>query len=60
MPATPAWPWNTAPGLDVHYRRARFSVDEALSVGVQVASAVETAHRSGIAHRDIEPANSTS
>jgi serine/threonine-protein kinase PknK len=45
------------PSLDVRYRRARFSVDEALSVGIQVASAVETAHRAGIAHRDIKPAN---
>ncbi|NVM97607.1 serine/threonine-protein kinase [Arthrobacter sp. SDTb3-6] len=45
------------PSLDVRYRRARFSVDEALRVGIQVASAVETAHRAGIAHRDIKPAN---
>ncbi len=45
------------PSLDVRYRRARFSVDEALNVGIQVASAVETAHRAGIAHRDIKPAN---
>ncbi|WP_104092061.1 serine/threonine-protein kinase [Arthrobacter sp. GMC3] len=45
------------PSLDVRYRRARFSVDETLSVGIQVASAVETAHRAGIAHRDIKPAN---
>ncbi|MDQ0279402.1 serine/threonine protein kinase [Arthrobacter silviterrae] len=45
------------PSLDVRSRRGRFSVDEALSVGIQVASAVETAHRAGIAHRDIKPAN---
>lgn len=45
------------PSLDVRYRRARFSVDEVLAVGVQVSSAVETAHRAGIAHRDIKPAN---
>ena len=45
------------PSLDVRYRRQRFSVDEALAVGIQVASAVETAHRAGIAHRDIKPAN---
>jgi hypothetical protein len=32
-------------------------VDDALAVGIQVASAVETAHRAGIAHRDIKPAN---
>ncbi|QHK20155.1 protein kinase [Pseudarthrobacter psychrotolerans] len=45
------------PNLDARMRRQRFSVDEALAVGIQVASAVETAHRAGIAHRDIKPAN---
>ncbi|MEV7475422.1 serine/threonine-protein kinase [Pseudarthrobacter oxydans] len=45
------------PSLDVRYRKQRFSVDEVLAVGIQVASAVETAHRAGIAHRDIKPAN---
>ncbi|MBT2597628.1 serine/threonine-protein kinase [Arthrobacter sp. ISL-72] len=45
------------PNLDTRLRRQRFSVDDALAVGVQVASAVETAHRAGIAHRDIKPAN---
>ncbi|WP_026820236.1 serine/threonine-protein kinase [Arthrobacter castelli] len=45
------------PSLDVRYRRGKLGVDEALAVGIQVASAVETAHRAGIAHRDIKPAN---
>ncbi|WP_416404291.1 protein kinase domain-containing protein [Arthrobacter sp. LFS091] len=45
------------PSLDVRYRRQRFSVDEVLAIGIQVASAVETAHRAGIVHRDIKPAN---
>ncbi|WLQ08344.1 serine/threonine-protein kinase [Arthrobacter oryzae] len=45
------------PNLNVRLRRQRFSVDDALAVGIQVASAVETAHRAGIAHRDIKPAN---
>ena len=33
------------------------SVPEALKTGIQLASAVETAHRNGIIHRDIKPAN---
>ncbi|MFT3852163.1 MAG: serine/threonine-protein kinase [Ilumatobacteraceae bacterium] len=38
-------------------RQERISVAEALRVGVQLASAVETAHRAGMLHRDIKPAN---
>lgn len=45
------------PSLDARYRRSRLSVDEVLSIGVQVSSAVESAHRARITHRDIKPAN---
>ncbi|HET9691037.1 MAG TPA: serine/threonine-protein kinase, partial [Acidimicrobiales bacterium] len=38
-------------------RSERLAVSEVLRVGVQLASAVETAHRAGILHRDIKPAN---
>ncbi len=38
-------------------RGGQLPVAEALRVGIQVSSAVETAHRAGILHRDIKPAN---
>lgn len=45
------------PNLQLRARKEAFSVAEALRVGVQVAGAVETAHRAGVLHRDIKPAN---
>ena len=45
------------PHLGDRAKKARLSVAETLKLGVQIASAVETAHRSGIVHRDIKPAN---
>jgi len=45
------------PNLAVRSRAERMSVEEVLSTGIQLASAVETAHRAGIIHRDIKPAN---
>lgn len=45
------------PNLQIRHRRERFSEAETLRVGIQVAGAVETAHRGGILHRDIKPAN---
>ncbi|KQX61894.1 serine/threonine-protein kinase [Angustibacter sp. Root456] len=45
------------PNLALRARSERFTVEEVLRTGIQVASAVETAHRAGITHRDIKPAN---
>ncbi len=43
--------------LAVRCRRNLLTVSETLQIGIQVASAVETAHRAGVLHRDIKPAN---
>ncbi len=45
------------PNFSVRARSERLPVAEVLRAGIQVASAVETAHRAGIIHRDIKPAN---
>ena len=45
------------PNLAARARAERFSVEDVLRTGIQLASAVETAHRAHITHRDIKPAN---
>jgi len=45
------------PNLAERYKTAPLSVNDTLRIGVQLASAVETAHRAGILHRDIKPGN---
>lgn len=45
------------PNLAARYRQDPLSVSEALATGVQLAGAVESAHRAGVTHRDIKPAN---
>jgi len=43
--------------LAQRYRLERLPLDEVLTIGVKMASAVETAHRAGLVHRDIKPSN---
>ncbi|MCL2483590.1 MAG: protein kinase [Propionibacteriaceae bacterium] len=43
--------------LDLRVKHERLSVPEVLRIGIQIGSAVETAHRFGLLHCDIKPAN---
>ena len=43
--------------LGAHLRNGPMPVDEALSIGVQIAAGVEAAHEAGVIHRDLKPVN---
>jgi serine/threonine protein kinase len=43
--------------LAERYRIERIPVDEVLAIGVKMASALESAHRAGLVHRDVKPSN---
>ena len=43
--------------LSERYRKDRLPVAEVLRIGIKIASAIETAHRAGVLHRDIKPTN---
>src|SRR5215831_12030673 len=43
--------------LEVRLRNGPLPIDQALTIAIQISSALNTAHRAGIIHRDLKPGN---
>ena len=46
-----------SPALSQRYRAERIPIAEGLRIAIRIGSAIETAHRAGVLHRDVKPSN---
>jgi hypothetical protein len=56
-PRTWCWSWWRAATLAERLEKGPLTQAEAVKVALQIASALEEAHRKGVVHRDLKPAN---
>ena len=51
------WSWSIGETLADRQATGALPFDQALTIAIQIASALDAAHRAGIVHRDLKPGN---